>query len=104
MGLGVPTTLFSFTFAVVWFSILCIKPSVFYGTQVSTTLHLLSAMLFFLYVSEDPELTSNKRYNKHVQVSGKTVGAVFLTSMALVYLWMNWKLTAGCVSLPQLGK
>lgn len=96
MGLGIPSLLLSSAITITWLGILCVKPSLAYGAQVSTTLNLISAMLFFLYVCEDPELTSNERYYKHVNLSGKVVGATFLTSMALIYIWLNWKLTAGC--------
>ncbi len=87
-----PTTGTALALTVVWMGAVLVKPQLATSPRIAITLNLLSAMLFFLYVTEDPDLTSTRRYTQPPlpAVSGKTVGVTFLALMACVYLWLTW--------------
>lgn len=80
----------------VWTALLLFSPGMAKNPRIAVTLNTLSAFLFVLYLEEDPDLTSNKRYVLSAflpSVSGKTVGAIFIAIMLVVYLWLAYSLS-----------
>lgn len=80
----------------IWSFLLLLFPQIALSPRVAVTLNTLSAFLFVLYLEEDPDLTSTKRYvvSRFLpDVSGRTVGAVFISLMLVMYVWLSWSLS-----------
>lgn len=95
-NLSTTTSMLAIASTLAWTGLLVACPSIAKNARLAVTLNTLSAFLFVLYLEEDPDLTSNKRYvvsSLLPGVSGKTVGAIFIVLMLAVYLWLAYSLS-----------